>query len=144
MATIHNSANTSGALHEPVFKAVYQAISKDAEVHGRNKKTSAYIAFLEPNEQSQSKHSGSNCLRYVSCTPDDSQYILNKVLYRDMKNVSFTVVDSGKPIHVPRVLHSGEVNLWNPIRKEEVTDSASALHYTNAYSRGMSPSYLGC
>ena len=122
LSAIHTSARTSGALLEPVFKTVYQALSKDAEVHGRNKKTSAYVAFLEPNQPLQTNHSGSNCLRYISCTPEDAQYILNKVLYRDMKNVSFTVIDAGKPIHVPRVLHNGGVHIWNPSRKEEVCD----------------------
>ena len=120
MAAVKNSARTSGALHEPVFKTVFQALYKDAEVHGRNKKTAAHVAFLEPNEPSKSNHAGTNCLRYVSCTAEDTQYLLNKVLYRDAKNVSFTVVDSGKPIHVPRVLHNGGVHLWNPNRKEEV------------------------
>jgi len=119
LSAIHTSARTSGALLEPVFKTVYQALSKDAEVHGRNKKTSAYVAFLEPNEPLQTNHSGSNCLRYISCTPEDAQYILNKILYRDMKNVSFTVIDAGKPIHVPRVLHNGGVHIWNQSRKEE-------------------------
>ena len=120
MLAINNSAKTSGALLEPVLKTVYQALAKDAEIYGRNKKTAAYVAFLEKNDPAKSKHSGSNCLRYASCTPEDNQYVLNKVLYQDMKNVSFTVINTGKPIHVPRVLHNGGVYLWNPSRKEEV------------------------
>lgn len=120
MTAVNASAHTSAALLDPVFKTVFQALFKDAEVHGRNKKTAAQVAFLEPNEPRKSKHAGANCLRYVACTADDAQFVLNKVLYRDMKNVSFTVIDSGKPIHVPRILHNGGVHLWNPVRKEEV------------------------
>ena len=107
-----------------MFKTVFNALFKDAEVHGRNKKTAAHVAFLEPNQPPNLNHAGYNCLRYVSCTPDDAQFVLNKVLYRDMKNVSFNVIDTGKPIHVPRVLHNGGVHLWNPNRKEE----ASFIH----------------
>ncbi len=56
----------------------------------------------------------------MSSTQEDVPFVLNKVLFRDMKCVSFTVVDSGKPIHVPRVIHNGGVYLWNANRKEEV------------------------
>ena len=120
LLAVENSARTSGAMLEPVFKTIYLALYKDAEVHGRNKKIAAHVAFVEPNDPAKSNRAGANCLKYVSCTTEDVPYVLDKTLYRDMKCVSFTVVDSGKPIHVPRVLHNGGVHLWNSVRKEEV------------------------
>ncbi len=120
LVAIDVSGQTSGALSEPVFKTTFQALLKDAEVNGRNKKISCYVAMLEPNEPSKTNHQGDVRLRYVSSTQEDVPFVLNKVLFRDMKCVSFTVVDSGKPIHVPRVIHNGGVYLWNANRKEEV------------------------
>eukprot|EP00795_Rhopilema_esculentum_P015993 gene15993-7326_t len=119
LLAVENSARMSGAMLEPVFKTIYLALYKDAEVHGRNKKIAAHVAFVEPNDPAKSNRAGVNCLKYVSCTTEDVPYVLDKTLYRDMKCVSFTVVDSGKPIHVPRVLHNGGVHMWNSARKEE-------------------------
>ena len=86
------------------------------------KKISVYVAMLEPNTNPKMKRRGETSLRYVACTPDDSNFVLNKVIYRDMKCISFTVIDSRKPIHVPRVVHHGGVCLWNPARKTEVSE----------------------
>ena len=105
---------------EPIFKTTYQALLKDAEVHGHGKKISAYVSVLEENDSGSSGHKGNTCLRYISCTPDDTPFVLNKVLYREMRCVSFTVADAGKPVHVPRVLHNEGVFLWNPLRREQV------------------------
>ena len=103
-----------------MFKTVFHALFKDAEINGRNKKISAYVAFVEENDPKKSGHPEKTCLRYVSCSPEDTQYVLDKTLYRDMRCVSFKVVDSGKPIHVPRIIHNGGVYMWNPARKQEV------------------------
>ena len=46
--------------------------------------------------------------------------MLNKVLYRDSKAVSFASVDSGRPIHVTKVNNHPGVYLWNPETKEMV------------------------
>ncbi|PKU33872.1 ef-hand calcium-binding domain-containing protein 5 [Limosa lapponica baueri] len=82
---IQQAAETSGASMEAVYKAVFKALSQDAEAHGDNKKISAYIALLEENQLSPER--GQVLLRYVACTADDAPYVLNKILYRDMKGV---------------------------------------------------------
>ncbi|NXP29971.1 EFCB5 protein, partial [Scytalopus superciliaris] len=108
---IQQVAETSGASMESVYKAVLRAISQDAEAHGGNKKISAYIALLEENQLSPEQ--GRVVLRYVACTTDDAPYVLNQVLYRDMKGISFAAVDEGRPIHVPRVELHGNIHFWN-------------------------------
>ncbi|XP_054065020.1 EF-hand calcium-binding domain-containing protein 5 [Rissa tridactyla] len=114
---IQQAAETSGASMEAVYKAVFKALSQDAEAHGDNKKISAYIALLEENQPSPER--GHFLLRYVACTADDAPYVLNKILYRDMKGVSFAAVEEGKPIHVPRVQLHGNIHFWNYDRPVE-------------------------
>ncbi|XP_065274574.1 EF-hand calcium-binding domain-containing protein 5 [Emys orbicularis] len=113
---IQHAAETSGASIEPVYKAVFKALSQDAEAHGNNKKISAYIALLEQNQLSPER--GEVLLRYVACTSDDAPYILNQALYRDMKGVSFAAAEEGKPVHVPRVQFHGNIHFWNYDRAE--------------------------
>ncbi|XP_052660917.1 EF-hand calcium-binding domain-containing protein 5 [Harpia harpyja] len=113
---IQQAAETSGASMEPVYKAVFKALSQDAETHGDNK-ISAYIALLEENQLSPER--GQILLHYVACTADDAPYVLNQILYRDMKGVSFAAVEEGKPIHVPRVQLHGSIHFWNYDRPVE-------------------------
>ncbi|NXT50264.1 EFCB5 protein, partial [Pluvianellus socialis] len=115
--SIQQAAETSGASVEPVYKAVFKALSQDAEAHGDNKKISAYIALLEENQLSPER--GQILLHYVACTADDAPYVLNQTLYRDMKGVSFAAVEEGKPIHVPRVQLHGNIRFWNHDRPVE-------------------------
>ncbi|NWW80321.1 EFCB5 protein, partial [Climacteris rufus] len=114
---IQQAAETSGTSMEPVYKAVFKALSQDAEAHGDHKKISAYIALLEENQLSPGQ--GQVLLRYVACTADDAPYVLNQVLHRDMKGVSFAAIDQGKPIHVPRVQLHGNIHFWNSDRPVE-------------------------
>ncbi|XP_053816821.1 EF-hand calcium-binding domain-containing protein 5 [Vidua chalybeata] len=114
---IQKAAETSGTSMEPVYKAVIKALSQDMEAHGDNKRISAYIALLEENRLSPEQ--GQVLLRYVACTADDAPYILNQVLHRDMKGVSFAAIDQGKPIYVPRVQHHGNIHFWNSDRSVE-------------------------
>lgn len=37
---------------------------------------------------------------------------------------SFAAVESGKPIHVPRVANHGNIQFWNPYRQPEVQSNA--------------------
>ncbi|XP_041097101.1 EF-hand calcium-binding domain-containing protein 5-like isoform X2 [Polyodon spathula] len=107
---IHRAALTGGSSLEPVYRAVFQTLHRDAEAHGNNKLISASIALLE----------GSDRLRYTACTAEDAPYVLNKELTRDMeKGVSFTAMDDGKPVHVPRVRLHGNVQFWNTLRPDE-------------------------
>ncbi|NWY62261.1 EFCB5 protein, partial [Chionis minor] len=115
--SIQQAAETSGASVEPVYKAVFKALTQDAEAHGDNKKISAYIALLEENQLSPER--GQILLHYVACTTDDAPYVLNQTLYRDMKGVSFAAVEEGKPIHVPRVQLHGNIHFWNYDRPVE-------------------------
>ncbi|XP_051491424.1 EF-hand calcium-binding domain-containing protein 5 isoform X2 [Apus apus] len=109
--SVQQAAETSRASMEPVYKAVFRAISQDAEAYGDNKKISAYIALLEENQLSPER--GQLLLHYVACTTDDAPYVLNQTLYRDMKGVSFTAVEEGKPIYVSRVHLHGNIHFWN-------------------------------
>uniref|UniRef100_K7FPB9 EF-hand calcium binding domain 5 n=1 Tax=Pelodiscus sinensis TaxID=13735 RepID=K7FPB9_PELSI len=113
---IQDAAETSGASMEPVYKAVFKALSQDADAHGNNKKISAYIALLEQNELSPER--GKVLLRYVACTSEDAPYILKQALYGDMKGVSFAAAEEGKPVHVPRVQLHGNIHFWNYDRPE--------------------------
>ncbi|XP_032056897.1 EF-hand calcium-binding domain-containing protein 5 [Aythya fuligula] len=114
---IQQAAEMSGASMEPVYKAVFKALSQDAEAHGDNKKISAYIALLEENQLSPER--GQILLHYVACTTDDAPYVLNQILYKDMKGVSFAAVEEGKPTHVPRVQLHGNIHFWNYDRPVE-------------------------
>ncbi|NXH80747.1 EFCB5 protein, partial [Edolisoma coerulescens] len=114
---IQQAAETSGTSMEPVYKAVFKALSQDMEAHGDNKRISAYIALLEENQLSPEQ--GQVLLRYVACTADDAPYVLNQVLHRDMKGVSFAAIDQGKPIYVPRVQLHGNIHFWNSDRPVE-------------------------
>ncbi|NXC27491.1 EFCB5 protein, partial [Campylorhamphus procurvoides] len=114
---IQQEAESSRASIESLYKAVLQAISQDAEAHGGNKKISAYIALLEENQLSPEQ--GRVLLRYVACTAEDAPYVLNQVLYRDMKGISFAAVDEGWPIHVPKVQLHGNIHFWNSERPVE-------------------------
>ena len=81
---------------------------------------SASIALLENNFSPEKQHRGATLLRYVAATPNDVPFVLKKCLFRDMKSISFTAVDSGKPIHVSKVHNHPGVYLWNPARRETV------------------------
>ncbi|XP_071994447.1 EF-hand calcium-binding domain-containing protein 5 [Engystomops pustulosus] len=116
LQNIQSVAETSGGRFEPVYRAVFQALYKDAEAHGNNKKISTNIALLEQILESDR---WIEVLRYVACTSEDATYVLNKTLTRDMKGVSFAAVDSGLPQHVPRVLYHGNIQFWNTERSEE-------------------------
>ncbi|XP_046544063.1 LOW QUALITY PROTEIN: EF-hand calcium-binding domain-containing protein 5-like [Haliotis rubra] len=90
---------------------------EDAEAHGNNKRISANIAMLERNVHFPAR--GDVCLRYVASTPEDADYVLTKVLHKDMKGISFAAVESGKPIHVPRVANHGNIHFWNNHRHRD-------------------------
>ncbi|XP_041350312.1 EF-hand calcium-binding domain-containing protein 5-like isoform X5 [Gigantopelta aegis] len=105
-------AQTSGASMEPVYKEVFHALFKDAESHGGGKKISANISMLEHNPQQPER--GPLHLRYVAATLEDAEFILGKILYQDMPGISFAAVESGQPIHVPRVATHGNIQFWNP------------------------------
>ena len=129
---IDAAAQTGGAQLDPVYRAVYHVLNKDAEEHGRGKIISSSVSMLENNDDPSQLHRGETVLRYVSCTMDDIPHVLGKVLYRDTKAISWTVLDTGKPIHVPKVsTHSGVV-LWNPYRREEVI---SDLFVENSFNK---------
>ncbi|XP_059127232.1 EF-hand calcium-binding domain-containing protein 5 isoform X2 [Peromyscus eremicus] len=130
---IQHAAETSGVSLEPVYAETFRALTQDAEAHG-NKKISAHISLLEENLFLPER--GDVLLRNVACTLDDAPFVLNKVLYRDMKGISFTVVDEGKPIHVPQVQHHGNIFFWNSSRrKSERHGSFLALPLQDAYMR---------
>ncbi|XP_061198167.1 EF-hand calcium-binding domain-containing protein 5-like isoform X1 [Saccostrea echinata] len=114
---IVTAAETGGASMEPVYRAVFNALYKDAEAHGGGKRISANIAMLERNTADPER--GNVCLRYVAATMEDADYLLGKILYKDMKGISFAAVESGKPIHVPRVANHGNIQFWNPYRLPE-------------------------
>lgn len=124
MTMIDAAAQTGGAQLDPVYRAVFHVLNKDAEEHGKGKIINASVSMLENNDDAVLLYRGETVLRYVACTVDDIPYVLGKVLYRDMKAISWTVLDTGKPIHVPKVsTHSGIV-LWNPYRREEGADGS--------------------
>ncbi|KAM5273476.1 EF-hand calcium-binding domain-containing protein 5 [Ctenodactylus gundi] len=130
---IQHAAETSGVSMEPVYTETFKALTQDAEVHG-NKKISAHISLLEENLRLPEGRDV--LLRNVACTLDDAPFVLNKVLYRDMKGISFTVVDEGKPIHVPQVQYHGNIFFWNNSRKsDDHKGSFLALPLQDAHMR---------
>ncbi|XP_034496510.1 EF-hand calcium-binding domain-containing protein 5 [Ailuropoda melanoleuca] len=130
---IQHAAETSGVSLEPVYTETFNALTQDAEAHG-NKKISAHISLLEENQLLPDR--GEALLRNVACTLDDAPFVLNRVLYRDMKGISFTVVDEGKPIHVPQVQHHGNIFFWNhSLKKSDQNGSFLALPLQDVYMR---------
>ncbi|XP_075850402.1 EF-hand calcium-binding domain-containing protein 5 [Microcebus murinus] len=130
---IQCAAQTSGVSLEPVYTETFKALTQDAETHG-NKKISAHISLLEENLLLPNR--GNALLRNVACTLDDAPWVLNRVLYRDMKGISFTVVDEGEPIHVPQVQHHGNIFFWNHSRPENDNNgSFLALPLQDAHMR---------
>ncbi|KAH9514573.1 EF-hand calcium-binding domain-containing protein 5 [Bulinus truncatus] len=114
---IISAGQVSGTLLDPVYKAVFQALYKDAEMHGGEKRISANISMLESNKIDSSR--GTMLLRYAACTPEDCPYMLGKTLFKNMKGVSFQAVETGKPVHVPRVSNHGNIYFWNYDRTQE-------------------------
>ncbi|XP_012512746.1 PREDICTED: EF-hand calcium-binding domain-containing protein 5 [Propithecus coquereli] len=130
---IQCAAQTSGVSLEPVYTETFRALTQDADTHG-NKKISAHISLLEENLLLPDR--GNVLLRNVACTLDDAPWVLNKVLYRDMKGISFTVMDEGEPIHVPQVQYHGNIFFWNDSRpKNDYNGSFLALPLQDAYMR---------
>ena len=123
---IDAAAQTSGAQMDPVYHAVFQVLLKDAEEHGREKVINASVCMLENNDEPELLSRGETVLRYVAATTDDIPYVLGKVLYRDIQAVSWAAVDSGKPIHVPKVANHTGVHMWNPIRKSDVSSGLNS------------------
>lgn len=116
------AAETSGSTMEPVYKCLFDALTKDAELHGDKKVVSISIALLERNLKERER--GSYVLRYTSATPDHAQHVVGKILYKDMKGISFAAVESGRPIHVPRISVHGNIHFWDPERNAENSDGA--------------------
>ncbi|XP_036624041.1 EF-hand calcium-binding domain-containing protein 5 [Trichosurus vulpecula] len=114
---IQRAAETSGVCLEPVYTAVFKALTEDAEIHSNKKKISAHISLLEENKTMPKR--GKVLLRIVACTIEDAPFVLKQVLYRDMPGISFTVVDQGQPIHVPQVEKHGNIHFWNTSRQEK-------------------------
>ncbi|XP_013358806.1 PREDICTED: EF-hand calcium-binding domain-containing protein 5 isoform X2 [Chinchilla lanigera] len=130
---IQRAAETSGISLEPVYTETFKALTQDAEAHG-NKKISAHISLLEENLLLPDR--GTILLRNVACTLDDAPFVLNKVLYQDMKGISFTVVAEGEPIHVPQVQYHGNIFFWNKSRKQnDHNGSFLAVPLQDAYMR---------
>ncbi|KAM9320330.1 EF-hand calcium-binding domain-containing protein 5 [Gastrophryne carolinensis] len=130
---IQTVAETSGGRLEAVYKAVFQSLYKDAEAHGNNKTISANIGLLE---QTLIGEKWIEALRYVACTSEDATYMLNKILHRDMKGVSFAAVDTAMPQHVPRVQYHGNIQFWNTERPvEERKGSLIVLPLTDTQQR---------
>ncbi|KAL3858381.1 hypothetical protein ACJMK2_012972 [Sinanodonta woodiana] len=119
---IVTAAETGAASMEPVYRAVFQALYKDAEAHGGGKHLCANIAILERNTDAPER--GEFCLRYVAATVEDADFMLGKCLYKDMPGISFAAIESGKPIHVPRVANHGNIQFWNPYRSPEEREGA--------------------
>ncbi|XP_074045224.1 EF-hand calcium-binding domain-containing protein 5 isoform X2 [Macrotis lagotis] len=131
---IQRAAETSGVCLEPVYSAVFKALTEDAEAHGNNKKISAHVSLLEENKLMPQR--GNVLLRNVACTAHDAPFVLKEVLYRDMKGISFSVVDQGQPIHVPQVEKHGNIHFWNTSRPaKEQRGSFLALPLMDAYKR---------
>ncbi|XP_063964720.1 EF-hand calcium-binding domain-containing protein 5-like isoform X7 [Lytechinus pictus] len=133
LASIIQAAETSAGSMQPVYKSVFNSLYKDADQHGRGKRISANIGLLERNDITPGR--GLTCLRYVAATPDDAGFMLNKILFRDMKGISFSSIDSGKPIHVPRVQNHGNIMFWNPERADEKYKKISIDDYDPARDR---------
>jgi hypothetical protein len=79
------ASRTSGTSLEPIYKAVFQSLYRDAEAHGGEKRISVNVALLERNTAHPAR--GEMLLRYSACTPEDAEYVLNRCLYKDMKGI---------------------------------------------------------
>jgi hypothetical protein len=62
-------------------------IIQDAEAHGGGKNISANISMLERNTTDRTR--GDVVLRYVAATTEDADFLLGKILYKDMMGIRY-------------------------------------------------------
>ena len=60
---------------------------QDAESHGGGKNIGASISLLERNVSAPDR--GDVCLRYVAATTEDADFMLGKILYKDMLGIRY-------------------------------------------------------
>ncbi|PAA85876.1 hypothetical protein BOX15_Mlig022953g2, partial [Macrostomum lignano] len=127
LASIRLAGEESGASMEPVYRAVFWALYRDAETHGDGKRICANLALLESNNENVAELGGL-VLRYVAATPEDADFVVGQSLYElSETGVSFQVVQSGKPLHVPRVTANPSVHYFNKAINLQEVDGALAV-----------------
>jgi hypothetical protein len=81
---------------------------------------SAYVGILEKSPLDDK--TSEIVLRYHASTPNDSKYILGKVLTRSSNNVSFEAIDNGCYQHIRNVRSNPNVFFFNPDNKVFIID----------------------
>ncbi|XP_063722704.1 EF-hand calcium-binding domain-containing protein 5-like isoform X2 [Symsagittifera roscoffensis] len=112
-------AHSTGDM-ETVYRAVFNALYKDAEAHGRNKKICSNVCMLESNPAADddSPDIPSKLLRCVAATSDDAPFMLGERITETEENISFPAMAQKEMIHVPKVRSHGSVHYWNPRRSD--------------------------
>ncbi|KAL3311623.1 EF-hand calcium-binding domain-containing protein 5 [Cichlidogyrus casuarinus] len=107
---------------EPIYRAVFQAILKDAEMHGGGKSVSISILVMEKSAQPDAKYQ----LRCVAAFPqDEAKFMVDQVLTEDKPNLSFKTIATGRPLVVPNLLASitnFPIYFWSEAKRNQLID----------------------
>ncbi|KAF7260476.1 hypothetical protein EG68_02708 [Paragonimus skrjabini miyazakii] len=131
LQTIDNAAKESVTSFNQVYRAVFQALIKDAIKYGEGKRISANISILINPSTTERRWTtnpipnGPSRLRCVAAVPEEeASWLVGMELVASEPNISFLALKTAAMIHVPRFLTatSYSIHYW---RKHQTLSALS-------------------
>ncbi|KAI6659285.1 EF-hand calcium-binding domain-containing protein 5 [Oopsacas minuta] len=105
------ASRTCGLTYDTIFKVALGCIYKDNENHGFSKRARCNVGLLEYLQ-------GKKALHYVTASQDDQDGVVGKILREGQKCLGFSVVQTGRMIHIPKILETKQpIHFFYPKRK---------------------------